>query len=504
MRFGAVAPDCALKPGAIWVHVTDDRGIDVPRVPTAKAADKASTNDDGTAIYNDVDPGPHTVALEPLTHDLLVDFEEFSGVRERPVTVAPGQIAYVPYQLARKPALKVRVEKPKQRTPKKLFGGATVSTEGAATLQETTDGESGVADFQRVKAGDYAVKVALDSKDEAHFATRIDFTKESAPVNLAQGQERLLVVEVEEINVVAGKATIDKDTLFIDDDPNDDDSVGVVTLSLVQTNADQKYMKEMWLKCVGPADVEASLTKDPWDSLAGSLKSGIKLEAKERDALRDGQTVSVHVRGKATAGDLQITLELEDPASRFVKLGDAQQPATAKIEIVARPHVKIAWMDTGAGVQDVDVSFAARGDTYGFKSKDTGFARWDKRGITPGSYEAAFAFSDNIKYLLHTETGDPVVGTPTVDLQHKAQHVTFKIRKGKVTIGAVCATGGKPAEEIGGKITVKLNPTPVTLTKGGGPKPVEVPIVEVDQRCLIETFEPDVADVYELVTVEQK
>jgi hypothetical protein len=44
----------------------------------------------------------------------------------------------------------------------------------------------------------------------------------------------------------------------------------------------------------------------------------------------------------------------------------------------------------------------------------------------------------------------------------------------------------------------------VDRSVSGGPKPVEVPIVEVDQQCLIETFEPDVADVYELVTVEQK
>ena len=479
--------------------MTDDRGIDVPQVPTSKAALKASTNADGTAIYDSVEPGSHTVALETLTQELLLDFEEFKGEPNRSVTVAPGQIAYVPYQLARKPALKVRVEKKATATPLKLFGGARVTTKGADALERTTQEQTGIADFLRVKAGDYAVQVALKKEHAEEFATTKDFTKESEGVALAPGQEREIVVTVEAINFVAGKAEITKNkTLFLDDDPNDDDSTGTVVLSLVQTNPEQKYMKEMRFKCTGPDEVEASLKDAPWVSL-GALKDGVQLQSAERDALRDGGQVTLYLRGKTTAGDFDVSLELDDPQSRFVKPGKAVAPDKGTIQIVARPQFKILWTDTDKGVKDVVVSLGAETVPT---SDDDGLAKWLKRGIRPGEYKPTFTFSGGVKYLLHDESGQPVDGEPKVDLQHRGRPFTFKIKKTNVTLKAMCETGGKPAEEMDAKITVN-HASELTLKKGDGAKRIDIPIVEKNQKCLIQKLEPDVpTDVYEFVGVE--
>ena len=499
--FGAVAPDCAVKPGAIWVHVTDDRGIDIPKVGTLKSSDSADTGAEGTAVFDKVDPGSYTVKLAALRDALLEDFEAPAGPTDREVTVAPGQIAYVPYQLVRKPALSVRVKKKPGKTPEKLFVDTTVTIADTESRSEKTARGTGIADFKRVKAGPYSIAAELAPKDAETFATKLDFSATNEKVTLGPGEERVVEVEVDEINFVTGHATIDKKKLIIDDEP-DDSEIGCVTLEVKQTNSDQPYTKRITFKCVGPEDINASLEKDGSRPLQGSLGDGVALPSAEDNDLRDEKPVKVYLRGVATAGPIEVSLVLEDPADRFVKLGKASDPDTAEIEVVARPHVKIEWMGSGVGVENVDVAFAGFGSTHSVpKSVATGFAKWAQRGIKPGQYDATFTFSDNVGYLLHDENGDPVI-KPQVDLRHKGTPVAFKIRKAKVTLAAMCDTPGKPTEAVAGKVTLKALGTPVVLDQSG-PKAAEVPIVEPDQKCLIQKFDlDDPGGVYELVGVE--
>lgn len=501
-KLGATAEECPLKDGAVWVHVMDDRGMDVPDVAAAMDSNGTPTGPHGTAVFDPVKSGSYAVALDRLGSSGLDLYEDFADT-QRTVTVAPGQIAYVPYQLVRKPSLAVRVEK--KADPRKLFGRATVAADGPEPKkQDTVDDESGLADFGPVKAGAYTITVTLDAKHKDDFATTLDFTTTTEPVTLGPGQQRVVVIAVEAINVVTPKVEIDKDVLHIDHGPESRElSVAAVKLSLTQTNLTHRYEDAITLKCASETDVEAFTDKACTEGkrLAGSLTAGIALTGQVADDLRTGKAVEVFFRGNTTDGALTISLELEKPTDRFVRLEKPSESVEAKIELLARPHVTIVWFDDSGGVDDVKVKLDADGNTHDIPdSAGGGFAKWAQRGIKPGLYNCALSFPGNINYLLHDAEGRPVAN-PSLDLKPGGPAVTFKIRKAQVKLSVTCETVG-PAEIVKAQVKLKSIGNKVALETGKDPVPVAIPVIEVDQTCEIETFTPDGDGAYEMVEVD--
>jgi hypothetical protein len=496
-ELGAVADNCPeKKTAAVWVHVMDDRGIDVRGVGTMNDTDRERTGADGTAVFESVEPGPHTAQLEPLFPDLLVLYEKPES-KPRSITVLAGQIAYVPYQLFRRPVVNVKVL---QKDPRKLFDGATATMIGPEKWSaDTVDGV--LAEPWHVTAGPYELKVTLADEDADTYATTLDFASTPEKITLVTGEEREVVVEVEAINVVTPVVAMAEKVLVIDHWPENREALAeCVELSLTQTNTAHRYAKDVTFTCASDTDVEAFLDEacSEGKQLRGTLNSGVVLPKPEQDDLRNGKTVKVYLRGKTQAGALAISLDLADPADRFVKLGEKPDPVAAEVQLLVRPHVKIAWED-GAGVDGVKVALDPDGDNHNVPdSSDGGFAKWAKRGIKPAVYNCALSFPGDVKYLLFDADGRPV-DNPSFDLKPGSESVTYKIKKVKVDLALTC--DGESAD-VEVKVKLKSLGTAVTLKKGSGAVPVEIPVTVLNQKCEIETLTLEGANVYEMVGLE--
>jgi hypothetical protein len=306
-KLGEVANECQLdRPGQIWVHVVDDRGIDVDTVCTKADADGQPTNAHGTAVFKEVSAGEHAVALDTaLSAKLLERYEALTESTSRTVTVAPGQVAYVPYQLTRKPELSVLVVQ--KNKPEKRFDDADVQVTGPVNVSDRTKKGTGRIDFGCLPAGPYSITVALASTDAKTFATTLDFatTAEKATLS-APGEKRLVTVEAEPINIVTPHVGIRKTELIIDHGPDDFESeTTCVTLSLTQTNDEHRYDKQMTLKCAPESDAEVEVFWDEGCSESEKLPDtveGIVIPgALQRDLCAD-KPVKLYVRGKSGPG----------------------------------------------------------------------------------------------------------------------------------------------------------------------------------------------------------
>jgi hypothetical protein len=489
------------------VHVVDDRGIDVDTVCTKADADGQPTNAHGTAVFKEVSAGEHAVALDTaLSAKLLERYEALTESTSRTVTVAPGQVAYVPYQLTRKPELSVLVVQ--KNKPEKRFDDADVQVTGPVNVSDRTKKGTGRIDFGCLPAGPYSITVALASTDAKTFATTLDFatTAEKATLS-APGEKRLVTVEAEPINIVTSHVGIKKTELTIDHGPDDFESeTTCITLSLKQTNDEHRYDGPLTLTCVSEssAAVDAfwneECSKD--QKIAGPLNEGFLTEAKQKD-LHDGKTVELYVRAARGPGKIRVALELEPLESRFITFGDLAPPVEATIKVLARPHVNIVWMDGRLGVDKVQVKLASDGSLHSIpESIGGGCAKWAGPGITPGRYDCAFTFPDKVKYLLYNEDGMPV-DAPFLELQPGGKPVTYQIKKGQVKLAVTCETAGQP-DDVKVQVTLNSTASPVRLEQGKGATPVDIPYTKTDQQCEIETFTPDGNDVYEMEKVESE
>ena len=91
---------CAAQKGAIWVHVTDETGKDIPGVSTTVKGTK-STEIPGVSVFDQLDPGPYKAKLEPLPPDLDKRYIPPTTI-EVPENVAGGDVKYVHFELKRK------------------------------------------------------------------------------------------------------------------------------------------------------------------------------------------------------------------------------------------------------------------------------------------------------------------------------------------------------------------------------------------------------------------
>lgn len=336
----AVTKDCPEppKPGAIWVHVTDDRGSDVAAVIASHdGTAKSTTTADGLAVFDPVAAGPHTVDLDPLSVDVLKLYENPTGSSVRPVPVSEGEISYVAYTVARKPALKVKVV---EKGGAKLFGAATVTLTGKQGEVKPTGDTTGVADIGRVLAGDYKLVAKLKEDDEKTHATSIDFATADMPFTLTAGMEKEVVVEAEPLNLVKPLIQMEYKVVLLDRKLSDHQGPSEVKLlpdatyievSATQTNQAHPYAKTGTLEftAVSGGAVEAFLDAECTKPL------NTPLDAK---ALLGTTPTKVWLRGTAK-GKFKVKLKLEDPADRFVKLdADAGEQEMGVVELQMKVH----------------------------------------------------------------------------------------------------------------------------------------------------------------------
>jgi len=481
--------------------VTDDRGIDIEGVDTSVDRTSKRTERAGTAVYNPVTVGPHTVDAVLAKAELQKEYEALALPSHRPVTVVAGQIAYVPYQILRKPLLRVKV---RCTGDGQLVGAATISIDGPENASVPTHTATGVAEFGRVKSGPYGITVKLSDKSAERYATTLDFTKAKQDVTLAVTEEREVVVDVEQVNVVASHIKLDKNDLYIDDGEGADEArTAKVDLRLEQSNMAHPYAKDVTFTCETNTDVEACFDNTFAKPLDGIAK-GVVIGGSEGDALRKGDLVSVYLRAKTTEGPLKVSLTLADPGDRFVKYGDQAKPVDAQVHVLARPHVNIKWLD-GSGydangdVTDVSVSLAANSLNHIIPQSLKGVAKWalSDRGIKPNLYQCSFTFADNVRYLLHDESG-VVVKNPSLDLKPNGQPVTFKIARATLTLAIECFKD-KDRQDVAVAVKLKTAPKAVRIERAERSKALPVPIVEENQKAEIESIIPDGTEVYEFV-----
>ena len=342
-QLGAVAESCPLeeRPGAIWVHVTDDRGNDVGDVSAGNDGALKPTDANGVAVYDPVAPGEHEVRLSSRTIEKL-NLYEVPKKTSRKTRVTSGEITYVAYQLARKPALKVKVVE--KGNPAKLFEGATVMVTGQESPPAKPSLATGLSDFGWVAVGDYQVKVELKEDDKKTHATTLDFSKITTNVALAAGHERELIVEAEPLNIVTPKIELEYKVVLLDRklsahlDPSEPKIVADATyieVSATQTRKEHLYAKTGTLEFtpISGGAVEAffdEACKKPFDK---------PLNAK---ALFGGVPTKIWLRGTA-AGKFKVKLKLDDPDDRFIRLADdpgEQEMGVVELQLKVHWHVR--------------------------------------------------------------------------------------------------------------------------------------------------------------------
>ncbi|HJZ59724.1 MAG TPA: peptidoglycan-binding domain-containing protein [Gemmataceae bacterium] len=192
-----VSHSCAKKKGALWIHVTDDQGNAIKEAPAKKDKVEKPTDKSGISSFDPLDSGRYEVDFGTLGGELPKLYDPPPGPTKQEVKIADGEIAYVAYELKRKAALKVKVHK--KGEPATVFGDATVSiVTGLETKPDkTTAGSTGVADFERVSAGEYTLKAELKPDDAKDFFTSIDFSKVTLKLTLDPGDDKTVPVEVE-------------------------------------------------------------------------------------------------------------------------------------------------------------------------------------------------------------------------------------------------------------------------------------------------------------------
>ena len=199
-KLGELKLGCSATPGALWIHVLDDQGKDIAAVKVAKnGSGPIPTNVQGLAFYESLPEGDYTADLLVLESP-VTDTYEAPVERSKPVKIANGQIAYVPFILSRKAALKARVyyKYDPKRFPRRLFKAAPVT----ATAENLDTGDSwtcfikdGVTDFGLVPAGKYEVTAKFAGADAEKFEIEVD----KVAVELAPADDRTVEFDVEPI-----------------------------------------------------------------------------------------------------------------------------------------------------------------------------------------------------------------------------------------------------------------------------------------------------------------
>ncbi|MBS1835219.1 MAG: hypothetical protein JST65_21040 [Acidobacteria bacterium] len=190
---GHISVPCEKKKGQLWVHVTDDAGVDLPNIPIRIGdGDSGPTNGEGLVKRANLEPASLTVRVSALDSAIL---EKYSppDPRSKDVQIADGTIAYVPFLLQRLSGLKVKIFCTIDPDPRALIKNVVVrvtSDQGGLTA-DTTDG---VADFGKVKPGTHMITIEFVDPAQNHYDL---LPRVSDTIELLPGKDGELEFDVE-------------------------------------------------------------------------------------------------------------------------------------------------------------------------------------------------------------------------------------------------------------------------------------------------------------------
>jgi hypothetical protein len=193
-----------LAKGKLWIHVTDDLGVNVRDVPVSGKTDQP-TDGAGLAKWEELDPGAYTAAMNPSPANLKTYDISKKTELSKSVPIKAGVLAYVQFVLIRKAKLKVRfvVKSGANLATQSPLDAvvpvkATYTGEGAQPGEDDRRSASGTADFEVVSAGKYVLSPTFTglSKDD------YEYVEDPRAVALEPGDDREVVFEV------ARKATL--------------------------------------------------------------------------------------------------------------------------------------------------------------------------------------------------------------------------------------------------------------------------------------------------------
>jgi hypothetical protein len=354
-KIGAVVNPCPLKDGALWIHVLDDGGGNVKDAVALKnGGDNKPTDASGLATYDPLPAGAYTASLGKLTTELSARYVPPARLEE-PAAVSPGQITYVSFELKRKAQLKVRVAH--VGDPAIVFPDAAVHVDSGPDKPPSAKmPASGLHDytekFGKFSPGSYKLKSVLSADDAKKYETVVDFGAQTHDLELAPGEERTAIIEVESKNLVTPKIELEYKVVLLDRqlskhrDAKEAPLVPTPTrveLSISEADAakpDQpyggthRYAKGGKFVCE-PPNVEVYLD----EACTTRLPASGELTAAQ---LPSGSKLPLYLRGK-TAGKFTAKLELKEPADRFIRVDKSSVDAEmGVVELQIKLHHFVA------------------------------------------------------------------------------------------------------------------------------------------------------------------
>src|SRR3954453_19790900 len=82
-----------LAKGKLWIHVTDDLGANLPKVPVSGKSEEL-TDSSGMGKFEELDPGPYTAAMKPSPENLKAYDISKKTELSKPVQIKAGLLAY--------------------------------------------------------------------------------------------------------------------------------------------------------------------------------------------------------------------------------------------------------------------------------------------------------------------------------------------------------------------------------------------------------------------------
>lgn len=184
---GQTTMGCPAKKGALWIHVTDDLGVNLKGVGAFKNDEVSQpTSGKGLLVFDELNAADYTAGVRELgsfagTHDPPVP-------ESKPVVVKNGMIAYVPFLLQRKAVLKVQTVL--QSDAKTIVSDCLIKVTAKGPVTKAEETKAGVVDFGRVSAGEYKLSAAFaDLKQD-----RFDVVEPETTITLDPGEETTVAV----------------------------------------------------------------------------------------------------------------------------------------------------------------------------------------------------------------------------------------------------------------------------------------------------------------------
>ena len=340
---GSPKKTCPAKKATLTVTVfrTDSRDLSQPAQVTLKgpSGSQKQTASYDSAEFANLDPGSYEISVTLGAQSAEKDFEfldkDFEAGNGHKIDLNAGDVAWAVAKITSKPKLKVKVVE--QENHPRVFGDATVRVTGAQSHPDKKTGSAnGIADFDSTNVGKYSIEVLLTDGDKQTFANPSKIT-----IELAQGEERQVVIEVEKLNVVTPKLEMEYKVVLYDrnlaqyqeasEEKLSADPTYVV-LSFEQSRPHpHAYARGGKLKC-SPANVEAYLDEKCTKKLAGDLAAGAPVTNEQL-----ANKLTVYLKGK-TRGKYQLSLKLEESTDPFIKVDTPSKEEMGVVELESTLH----------------------------------------------------------------------------------------------------------------------------------------------------------------------